>query len=28
VQTSVRKKDLSYTAFGNGWVLPQDMSWS
>ncbi len=27
VQTSVRKKDLSYTAFGNGWVLPQDMSW-
>ncbi len=28
VQTSVRKKDLSYTAFGNGWVLPQDMEWS
>ena len=27
VQTTVRKTELSYTAYGNGWVLPQDMSW-
>jgi peptide/nickel transport system substrate-binding protein len=28
VQTLVRKKDLAYTKYGNGWVLPQSMAWS
>ena len=28
VQTLVRKKDLTYTKYGNGWVLPQTMAWS
>ena len=28
VQTLVRKKDLSYRKYGNGWVLPQSMAWS
>jgi dipeptide transport system substrate-binding protein len=28
VQTLVRKKDLTYTKYGNGWVLPQSMAWS
>jgi peptide/nickel transport system substrate-binding protein len=28
VLTMVRKKDLAYTKYANGWVLPQTMSWS
>lgn len=28
VQTLVRKKALTYTKYGNGWVLPQTMAWS
>jgi hypothetical protein len=24
----VRKKDLAYAKYANGWVLPQTMSWS
>jgi peptide/nickel transport system substrate-binding protein len=28
VLTMVRKKDLAYTKYGNGWVLPQSMQWS
>jgi len=28
VQTLVRKKGLTYTKYGNGWVLPQSMAWS
>jgi peptide/nickel transport system substrate-binding protein len=28
VQTLVHKKTLSYTKYGNGWVLGQTMSWS
>jgi peptide/nickel transport system substrate-binding protein len=28
VQTLVRKKNLAYTKYGNGWVLPQSMAWS
>jgi peptide/nickel transport system substrate-binding protein len=28
VQTLVRKKNLTYTKYGNGWVLPQSMAWS
>jgi peptide/nickel transport system substrate-binding protein len=28
VQTLVRKKALTYTKYGNGWVLPQSMAWS
>ena len=28
VQTLVRKKNLTYTKYGNGWVLPQTMRWS
>lgn len=28
VQTLVRKKNLTYTKYGNGWVLPQSMTWS
>lgn len=27
VQTLVRRKDLAYRRFGNGWVLPQTMDW-
>jgi peptide/nickel transport system substrate-binding protein len=28
VQTVVRKKALAMTTYGNGWILPQTMSWS
>jgi peptide/nickel transport system substrate-binding protein len=28
VLTLVRKKDLAYAKYANGWVLPQTMSWS
>ena len=28
VVTVVRKKDLTYTRYGNGWVLPQTLQWS
>jgi dipeptide transport system substrate-binding protein len=28
VLTVVRKKDLAYTKYGNGWVLPQSLQWS
>jgi peptide/nickel transport system substrate-binding protein len=28
VVTLVRKKNLSYTKYGNGWVLPQTLQWS
>jgi peptide/nickel transport system substrate-binding protein len=28
VQTLVRKKDLDYTKYGNGWVLGQTMKWA
>ena len=28
VLTMVRKKDLTYTKYANGWVLPQSMQWS
>jgi peptide/nickel transport system substrate-binding protein len=28
VQTLVRKKNLSYTKYANGWLLPQSMQWS
>jgi peptide/nickel transport system substrate-binding protein len=28
VQTLVRKNNLHYTKYGNGWVLPQTMAWS
>jgi dipeptide transport system substrate-binding protein len=28
VLTLVRKKNLTYTKYGNGWVLPQSMQWS
>jgi peptide/nickel transport system substrate-binding protein len=28
VQTIVRKKDLSFTTYGNGWVLGQTMAWA
>lgn len=28
VQTLVRKKNLNVATYGNGWVLPQTMSWS
>jgi dipeptide transport system substrate-binding protein len=28
VLTMVRKKDLAYTKYANGWVLPQSMQWS
>jgi peptide/nickel transport system substrate-binding protein len=28
VQTLVRKSALGFTPYGNGWVLPQTMSWS
>jgi peptide/nickel transport system substrate-binding protein len=28
VVTVVRKKNLTYTKYGNGWVLPQTMAWS
>jgi len=28
VVTLVRKKNLTYTKYGNGWVLPQTMQWS
>jgi peptide/nickel transport system substrate-binding protein len=28
VVTVVRKKNLSYTQYGNGWVLPQTLRWS
>ncbi len=28
VLTLVRKKNLAYTKYANGWVLPQTMSWS
>ena len=28
VQTLVRKKALTYTRYGNGWVLPQSMAWN
>ena len=28
VQTLVRKKNLTYSRYGNGWVLPQSMAWS
>jgi hypothetical protein len=24
----VRKRALTYTKYGNGWVLPQSMAWS
>jgi hypothetical protein len=24
----VRKNNLHYTKYGNGWVLPQTMAWS
>lgn len=27
VQTLVRRKDLTYAKYGNGWVLPQTMAW-
>ena len=27
VLTLVRKKNLAYTKYGNGWVLPQTMWW-
>lgn len=27
VQTLVRRKSLTYRAYGNGWVLPQTMDW-
>ena len=28
VLTLVRKKNLTYTKYGNGWLLPQSMQWS
>jgi hypothetical protein len=28
VVTAVRKKNLSYTKYCNGWVLPQTLQWS
>jgi peptide/nickel transport system substrate-binding protein len=28
VVTLVRKKNLTYTKYGNGWVLPQTLQWS
>ena len=28
VLTIVRKKDLAYTKYGNGWLLPQTLQWS
>ena len=28
VLTIVRKKDLGYTKYGNGWLLPQTLQWS
>jgi dipeptide transport system substrate-binding protein len=28
VLTLVRKKNLSYTKYANGWILPQSMQWS
>jgi peptide/nickel transport system substrate-binding protein len=28
VLTIVRKKNLAYTKYGNGWLLPQSMQWS
>jgi peptide/nickel transport system substrate-binding protein len=28
IQTLARKKELKFEAYGNGWVLPQTMSWS
>jgi len=28
VQTIVRKKDLAFTTYGNGWVLGQTMAWA
>ena len=27
VQTLVRKTDLAYSKYGNGWVLGQTMNW-
>lgn len=27
VMTVVKKKNLAYTKYGNGWILPQTMSW-
>ena len=28
VVTAVHKKNLTYTKYGNGWVLPQTLKWS
>jgi peptide/nickel transport system substrate-binding protein len=28
VLTLVRKNNLAYTKYANGWVLPQSMHWS
>ena len=28
VVTVVRKKNLAYTKYGNGWLLPQTLQWS
>jgi peptide/nickel transport system substrate-binding protein len=28
VVTIVRKKNLAYTKYANGWVLPQTLRWS
>jgi peptide/nickel transport system substrate-binding protein len=28
VLTVVRKRNLQYTKYGNGWVLPQTLQWS
>jgi peptide/nickel transport system substrate-binding protein len=28
VLTIIRKKNLAYTKYANGWMLPQSMQWS